>query len=119
MTLKRLNALLVVTALSVGAVFALSTPADAYVRGCGWHTGWHSGWHRGWHRWAYAGAPIVASDYVAAPVVATDYVAAPAPRCTTGCGRTWGGSCGWNAGWGGWGRTTYGGGGLFGGLLPF
>ena len=60
MALKSLKVLLAATALGAGAL-ALSSPADAYYRGCGWHR---------WHR-----APVVASDYI----VASDYVA---PRYT-------------------------------------
>ena len=81
MTLKSLKILLAATALAVGAL-AYSGPADARVRGHGWHYGWHKGWYRD---------SVVASDYDVAPrhrarhrddcVVASDYDVAPRRAC--------------------------------------
>ncbi|HTO80471.1 MAG TPA: hypothetical protein VMJ31_11915, partial [Methylocystis sp.] len=66
MRLGYLKALVAATALGAGAL-ALSTPADAYYRGCGWR-----------HHTCYRGcaAPVVASDY--------GYVA-PRRSCYSGC----------------------------------
>jgi hypothetical protein len=97
MTLKRLNALLAATVLGAG-VLAISVPADAHVRGCGYR-----------HHWVYA------SDYAprrchSGCVVASDYVAPRTyvePIYTTPVVTT------------GWGYGGWGGGGLLGGLWPF
>ena len=100
MTLKRLNALVAATVLGAG-VLAISVPADAHVRGCGWR-----------HHWVYAsdyaprrchgGCGVVASDYVAPRTyVEPTYYATPVVYTT------------------GWGYGGWGGNGLFGGLLPF
>ena len=76
MTVKSLKVFLAATALGFGAL-AYCGPADARVRGHGWHYGWHKGWYRD---------SVVASDDDVAPrraryddcVVDSDYVAPPA-----------------------------------------
>jgi len=94
MNLKRLNTLLAATALSVGAVVAFSTPADAYVRGCGWRHHWVYASDYAPRRSCYSGCS--APSYYSTPVVVTT-------------GYPYG--YGWGGGWGG--------GGLLGGLWPF
>jgi hypothetical protein len=94
MTLKRLNALLAATVLGAG-VLAISVPADAHVRGCGYR-----------HHWVYASDYAPRRCHSGCGVVATDYVA-PTYYTTPAVYTT------------GWGYGGWGGGGLLGGLWPF
>ncbi len=98
MTLKRLNALVAATVLGAG-VLAISVPADAHVRGCGYR-----------HHWVYASDYAPRRCHSGCGVVASDYVA-PTTYYTT--------PVVYNTGWGYGGYGGWGGGGLLGGLWPF